>query len=47
MRGVLQESVIGSFLFLIYMNDLPDHLQEDVLVFADDFTVFSGMSELL
>ncbi len=34
--GVPQGSVIGPILFVIYVNDLPDHLTEDSLLYADD-----------
>ncbi len=34
--GVPQGSVIGPILFFIYVNDLPDRLLADSLLYADD-----------
>ncbi len=34
--GVPHGSVVGPILCVIYVNDLPDHLSADSLLYADD-----------
>ena len=38
--GVPQDSILGSTLFLLYINDLPDDIC-NIAVYADDITLYS------
>lgn len=37
--SIPQGSVLGCFLFLVYINNLPKYLQEQSIIFADDVSV--------
>ena len=41
LAGVSQGSLLGSLLFLIYINDLPNGIESICKIFANDTSLFS------
>ena len=44
--GIRKGSILGPFLFLIYVNDLPNGLQSNPKLFADDTSLFATVKDI-
>ena len=43
--GVPQGPILSPTLFLLYINDLPDNVNCDSAIYADDTTVYSNCDQ--
>ena len=44
--GVPEGSILGSTLFLLYINDLPDDVIYNIAIYADDITLHSKCDQV-
>ena len=45
LAGVPQSSILGPIVFLIFINDIPEGIQSNIKIFADDTSIFSVLKD--
>ena len=43
--AVLKDSILGPLLFLIFINDIPEEIQSNIIFFVNDSLIFSVMKD--
>lgn len=44
--GIPQGSVLGPILFILYVNDLPEQLNNNILMYADDTKIYARVNSI-
>ena len=44
--GVPQGSVLAPLLFLLYVNDIPEHIECNISMFADDTKIYTAVKDI-
>ena len=44
--GIPQGSVLGPIIFVLYTNDLPDAVESEAYLFADDTNIFRSINSI-
>ena len=44
LSGIPQGSVLGPLLFILYINDLPDYVENKAKLFADDLKLIANVA---
>ena len=45
LAAVLKDSILGPLLFLIFINDIPEEIQSNIIFFVNDSLIFSVMKD--
>ena len=43
--GIPQGSKLGPLIFLLYINDITENIESDILIFADNTSLFANTKD--